>query len=240
MYATLLKKALLGFTRNVQMTEEALRQEIVDAARRMNSLGINQGTSGNLSARANDGLLLTPSGQNYEFMKAEDLVHMDWDGDWKSRGDNLKPTSEWRFHLDILRVRKDVDAIVHVHSPFATALSTLRRDIPAFHYMVAMAGGAVIRCAEYATFGTEALSEAALNALEGRNACLLANHGMISCGSSVSKALALAVEVEALAGQYMRACQVGDPAILSDEEMTEVLRKFQAGYGFASGPNNQE
>ena len=197
----------------------------------MNALGINQGMSGNISVRVPDGLLLTPSGMAYETMTPDDIVFMAADGSVPP--DQRKPSSEWRFHCDILKARADIDAVVHTHANFATSLACLGRDIPAFHYMVAVAGGDSIRCAPYATFGTQALSDHALKALEGRRACLLANHGMIALGGSLDRALALAVEVETLAAQYWRALQIGEPNLLSEAEMRRVLKKFQS-YGRAS------
>ncbi len=205
----------------------ALRRQIVSTCRRMNGLGINQGTSGNVSARVRGGLLITPSGVPYEAMTPEGIVALAPDGAVRGSG---RPSSEWRFHVDILAARPDAGAIVHTHSVHATALSCLRRDIPAFHYMVAAAGGDTIRCADYATFGTQALSDNALSALDGRRACLLANHGVIATGRNLDAALALAVEVETLAHQYLLALQTGKPAILPAAEMRRVLEKF-ATYG---------
>lgn len=193
----------------------------------MNRLGINQGTAGNASQRVPDGLLITPSGIPYERMEPDAIVTLDLEGTVRGTG---TPSSEWRFHFDILRDRNDVDAVLHAHPPFCTALACLGMDIPAFHYMVAVAGGDSIRCAPYATFGTQDLSDHALRALEGRNACLLANHGMICAAGNLSAALALAVEVETLAQQYWRALQVGTPQILPPEEMQTVLEKFRS-YG---------
>lgn len=218
------------------MKHRTLRRDLIETARRMNALGINQGTSGNLGVRAGAGLLVTPSGVGYDEMTPADLIEMDFDGAWRCAAEGRRPSSEWRFHRDILRARPDVNAVVHAHSTHATALACLRRDIPAFHYMVAVGGGSSIRCAAYATFGTEALSQAALAALDGRRACLLANHGMIACGRDLAAALALAVEVETLAAQYCQALQVGTPKLLSAAEMKRVLAKFAAGYGYASGP----
>ncbi len=210
---------------------ESSRQSLIETALKMNAVGLNQGTAGNLSLRTTDGLLLTPSGVPYEKLQPCDIIHMKLDESWSCDNANMKPTSEWRFHFDILKRRADVAAIVHVHSPFATALSTLRRDIPAFHYMVAVAGGKIIRCADYATFGSEQLSHNALAALEDRNACLLANHGIIACAGTPQAALDLAIEVETLAAQYMRALAVAEPVILDDEEMDRVIEKFKSGYG---------
>ena len=209
------------------MDELALREAIIATALEMNARGLNRGKSGNVSARINDGFLVTPSGLAYESTRAQDLVAVTLDG--QARGPR-QPSSEWRFHRDIYARRREVDAIVHAHSPFATTLACLGRDIPAFHYMVAVAGGKNIRCAAYATFGTQQLSDQALSALEQRKACLLANHGMIALGESLADALALAVEVEALAEQYWRALQIAPPNLLSDTEMDVVLEKFRT-YG---------
>lgn len=216
------------------MTHMKLRRAIVEAGRRMNALGINQGSSGNLSARAGRGLLLTSSGVDYEAMRPSDIIEMDFDGNWRCEVASRRPSSEWRFHLDILRARPEIGAIVHSHALHATALSCHRRAIPAFHYMVALAGGNSINCARYATFGTAALSRYALKALEGRKACLLANHGLIACGADVAAALALALEVETLAAQYCLALQMGRPKILPDAEMARVQTKMRAGDGYGS------
>ena len=214
--------------------ERALRDAVIATAREMNALGINRGKSGNVSARWRhstfDGYLITPSGMLYADIVADDIVAMPIDGDAKvARGPRL-PSSEWRFHRDIYSARPETEAIVHTHAPFATSLACLHRAIPAFHYMVAVAGGKDIRCAPYATFGTQALSDHALAALEGRGACLLANHGMVAIGATLAATLALAVDVETLAEMYWRAVQAGTPQLLSDEEMQTVVAKF-ATYG---------
>ncbi|HUK11384.1 MAG TPA: class II aldolase/adducin family protein [Stellaceae bacterium] len=205
----------------------ALRADVIATARRMNALGINQGKSGNLSQRIPGGFLVTPTGMDYDTLKPADIVPMDFAG--RHQGARL-PSSEWRFHRDILRARPEAEAVIHTHAMFATTLACLGRGIPSFHYMVAVAGGDDIRCAPYATFGTEELSRCALAALEGRKACLLANHGMIAVGPSLKAALALAVEVETLAAMYWRALQVGEPRLLDRAEMARVLEKFKA-YG---------
>jgi L-fuculose-phosphate aldolase len=211
--------------------DRLLREAVVATARAMNARGINRGKSGNVSARRRedrfDGFLITPTGLPYEDTAPDDIVAMTLDG--VAHGPRL-PSSEWRFHRDIYRARPDANAVVHTHAPFATTLACLRRGIPAFHYMVAVAGGRDIRCAPYATFGTQDLSDHALAALEGRRACLLANHGMIAVGASLDAALALAVEVETLAEMYWRALQIGDPQPLPDAEMDVVLERFR-GYG---------
>lgn len=209
------------------MTELAERKRIIATALRMNTLGINRGKSGNVSARARGGFLVTPSGLPYEQTRPADIVSIDVSG--KATG-RREPSSEWRFHHDIYKHRPECGAIVHTHSSFAVTLACLRMEVPAFHYMVAVAGGNSIRCAPYATFGTQELSDHALAALDGRKACLLANHGLIALGSDLEAALALAVEVEALCEQYWRTLQVGKPTILSDEEMRRVLDKFRT-YG---------
>jgi L-fuculose-phosphate aldolase len=206
------------------MSEDALRAEIIATAIRMNECGINRGKSGNVSARTETGFLITPTGLTYQSLLPDDIVSVTFAGEASGA---RRPSSEWRFHRDIYVARPDAGAIVHAHSSFATSLACLGRDIPAFHYMVAIAGGKDIRCAPYATFGTQELSDNALVALSDRRACLLANHGMIAVGASLEAALALAIEVEALAEQYWRALQIGAPNLLSDSEMHIVLEKFR-------------
>jgi L-fuculose-phosphate aldolase len=210
-----------------QTNDRALRRTIIETCRRMNALGINQGTSGNVSARVAGGFLITPSGVLYERMTPAMIVAMDPQG--RAHG-GLAPSSEWRMHADIYRTRPEAGAVVHCHSSYATALACLRLGIPAFHYMIAVAGGDSIRCAKYATFGTERLSAAMLRALACRRACLLAQHGQIAFGADLKAALALAVEVETLAKQYWLARQIGVPATLSAAEMQRVLAKFR-NYG---------
>ncbi|MBZ4330122.1 class II aldolase/adducin family protein [Corallococcus interemptor] len=204
-----------------------LREAMVATSRRMNTSGLNQGTSGNLSQRVEGGFLLTPSGMNYETMTPEDLVLMRFDG---SHEGHRKPSTEWQLHRDILQARPEVNAVLHAHSMFSTTLACLRRGIPAFHYMVSAAGGTDIRCAEYATFGTPELARHMMVALEGRKACLLANHGMVAMGADLAAAWKLAVEVETLAAMYWRALQVGEPVVLDDAEMERVFQQFR-GYG---------
>ena len=206
---------------------QKLRRTIIDTCLRMNALGINQGTSGNVSARTPEGFLITPSGIPYEQTKPKQIVAMDLEGGY--RGDWL-PSSEWRMHLDIYKARPEAQAVVHTHSVHATALAALRIEVPAFHYMIGVTGGPSLRCSDYATFGTEALSKTMLKALEDRTACLLANHGMICFGPSLEKALWLAGEIETLCRQYFIACQAGTPKILSGAEMKRVLARFKT-YG---------
>lgn len=204
-----------------------LRRMLIHYARQLTETGLTRNTSGNLSHRVEGGMLVTPSGMDYAKLDPDDIVFVDPDG--AARGRRL-PSSEWRFHRDILRARPEVAVVLHAHAPFATSIACLRQGIPAFHYMVAVAGGADIRCAPYATFGTEELSQHAVTALAGRNACLLANHGMIALGADFEKALKLAVEVETLAEMYWRARQIGEPIILDAAEMRFVLEKFRS-YG---------
>ena len=214
-----------------------LRAGVVETARRMNAVGLNQGTAGNLCARRPDGegIFVTPSGVVYDSMTPADVIALDWDGEWRCDVDGRRPSSEWRFHRDILRARAEFGAVVHAHPIHATALAVHGRAIEAFHYMVAVAGGCDIRCAAYATFGTQQLSDHVLEALEGRKACLMAHHGLIACGRDLSEALALAVEVETLARQYLAALAIGEPARLSEAEMARVLAKFGASDGYGSG-----
>ena len=241
-------------------SDEALRAGIIRTSLKMNLLGINAGKSGNVSARIssspgqggtttrvapgrdagrtrapaptqevhdNPAFLITPTGIAYEDTRPGQIVAMRMDG---THDGDILPSSEWRFHRDIYAARSDVNAIVHTHARYATTLACMDRDIPPFHYMVAAAGGKDIRCAPYATFGTQELSDAAVAALHGRRACLLSHHGMIACGPSLEMALALAVEVETLAQMYWQALQIGEPAPLSDAEMAIVLEKFMT-YG---------
>jgi len=203
------------------------RQSIIDACLRMNQLGINQGTSGNISVRHDAGLLITPTSVPYETMRPEQIVYMELDG---SHDPAQRPSSEWRFHLDILRARPDTNAVVHAHPPYATTLAIMGLEIPPIHYMIACAGGDTIRCAPYATFGTQELSQHAVSALEDRLACLLEHHGMIAVGTSLSKAMWLAVEVETLARQYHGCLQIGKPRLLPKVEIENVLGRM-AGYG---------
>jgi L-fuculose-phosphate aldolase len=207
------------------------RQAVVAAMAELGRLGLNQGASGNVGRRVADGVLVTPSGVAFDRLGPGDVVELGPGG--AVREGRLRPSSEWRFHRDLLDARREMGAVVHVHSPHATALACLRQPIPAFHYMVALAGGRDIRVADYATFGTQALSDQALQALEGRKACLLANHGMIALGADLTEAVSLAREVENLAQQYLLARQAGEPVCLDDQEMARVLEKFR-DYGPAT------
>ena len=205
------------------MSHEALFNTVLA----LQASGLNQGTSGNTSIRYGDGFLVTPSGMPLNDMNPSSMVQMNMRGEATSIG---KPSSEWRFHRDIYQARPEVGAVIHTHSMFATTLACLRKDIPPFHYMIAVAGGETIRCADYALFGTQALSDHAIKALKDRHACLLANHGMITVGKTLIQALDVAKEVETLCEQYWRALQIGDPHILSAQEMQDVFEQFK-GYG---------
>lgn len=198
---------------------------MVRACRKLAESGLVEGTSGNISVRHGAGMLVTPSAVEYAAMTPEMMVEMALDGSPPAPG-QAKPSSEWRFHRDILAARPEIGAIVHTHSPHATAISMTRRPIPAAHYMVAAFGGTEVRCADYATFGTQALSDAALDALAGRTACLLANHGAIALGESLDRAMWRAAELEVLARQHILALQAGEPVVLSGDEMAEVQAAF--------------
>ena len=215
--------------------ELGLRNEIIAACRSMNALGVNQGTSGNVSARYKDVMLITPSGVPYGDLKPADIAVMPIKGEYGSWSGPLNPSSEWRFHLDIMRSRSEVGSVVHTHSTYATTIAICGKEIPAIHYMVAASGGPTIRVAPYATYGTEDLSGLALKALEGRSCCLLRNHGVIATGASVGRALWLAVEIETLARQYYLSLAIGGAQILPDDEIARVVEKFK-NYGPKSKP----
>ena len=211
--------------------ERALRGDIVRSCADLGRMGLNQGTSGNVSVRwtheGADGMLVTPSGLSYATMAPEDVVHVAFDGTVTGR---YEPSSEWRFHRDILAARPEFGAVVHLHPPYCTGVSMTRSDVPAAHYMIAAVGGPTLRCSDYATYGTQELSDAAIEALRDRSACLLANHGMIACGPTLPKAEWLAVEIEALCRQWVIARQAGTPVILDDAEIGRVMKKFET-YG---------
>lgn len=210
--------------------ERKLREAIIEKARWMNSSGLNQGTSGNISARYQDRMLITPSATPYDAMRPEMIASLPLEGEYGSWEGPMKPSTEWRFHLDIMKSRPDVGGIVHTHSTFATVLAIARKPIPACHYMIAAFGGMDIRCADYATYGTKELSENALKALEGRTGCLLANHGMIATGANLDKAMWLAVELETIARQYYHSLLIGGPVILSEAQIEDTRKSF-GSYG---------
>jgi L-fuculose-phosphate aldolase len=201
-----------------------MHEALLHATQQLAQLGLNKGTSGNVSVRYGDGFLITPSGIDVAEMRANSMVQMSMEGNPQSAG---KPSSEWRFHRDIYQSKPEVGAVVHTHSTFATTLACLQKSVPAFHYMIAIAGGDSIPCAPYALFGTQKLSDVAINALKNRKACLLANHGMIATGKDLKQALAIAQEVENLCEQYWRCLQTGEPYILTQQEMQEVFNQFK-------------
>lgn len=209
------------------MNDADVRKELIESCLEMNANGLNQGTSGNLSVRHEGGLLITPTGISYDALTPDDIVHVAMDGTWRHP---LAPSSEWRFHRDILLARPEVHAVVHAHPPYCTTLAIRHMAIPAVHYMIAVSGGDSIRCAAYATYGTEELSRNAVAALQGRTACLLANHGMIATGPSLARAMWLAMEVETLARQYFNTLLIGGPIILPPDEIDRVIGKL-ADYG---------
>lgn len=213
------------------MNDMLQKEQLLEIAREMNAVGLNQGSAGNVSVRQKAGYLITPSGMPYDECTADDMVIMDFNGQSTSE---RKPSSEWRFHQDILLERTDANAVVHVHSTFATTIACLGKEIPSFHYMVAVAGGKNIRCADYHTFGTQALSDSIKVAMKDRKACLMANHGMLAIGPSLKKALAMAIEVEKLCEIYWRLLPLGGGNMVSDAEMDVILEKFSS-YGQFAG-----
>jgi L-fuculose-phosphate aldolase len=215
----------------IELVMKLLQQQLVETNRKLTELGLNQGTSGNVSIRAGEGILVTPSARSALEMTAKDMVFLEFNESSEVvEKKSPKPSSEWRFHHDILQNRPEINAVIHCHSMFATTIACLRVDLPAFHYMIAIAGGNSIRCADYALFATRALSNKALLALEGRFACLLANHGMIAIGHDLSHALKIAVAVEELCEQFWRVLQLGEPILLTETQMQNVHQQFK-GYG---------
>ncbi|WP_429806482.1 class II aldolase/adducin family protein [Ensifer sp. B1-9] len=212
------------------MKEHELRQSIVDHCRHMNAIGLNQGTSGNISVRHGDTMLVTPSGIPYGEMTADMIAAMPIDGEYGVWQGPKKPSVEWPFHLDILRARSEVGAVVHTHAMYSTILAIARKPIPACHYMIAAFGGNDVRVADYERYGTKALSESVLRALEGRTACLMANHGMIATGASLEKAMWAAVELETIAKQYYHTLLIGGPVVLPEAEIAGVIEGFST-YG---------
>lgn len=216
--------------------ERALRADIVDKCRWMNASGLNQGTSGNISVRYGDRMLITPSAVPYDEMEPEMIAAMAIEGPRGAFEGPLKPSTEWPFHLDLLRGRPEVGAVVHTHATFSTVLAIARRPIPACHYMVAAFGGADVRVADYHPYGTEALAAAVLRAMEGRTAALMANHGMVAVGPTLAKAMWTAVELETLARQYYHALLIGGPVLLGEAEIAETLKGFST-YGLQAQPS---
>ena len=212
-------------------TEDDARRDIIEACLEMNACGLNQGTSGNISIQYEDRMLISPSAVPYKMLTPDMIASMDLSGDMPTSWEGpRKPSTEWRFHWLSMKMRDDIEAVVHTHATYCTALSMLHKTIPACHYMVAAFGGMDVRCADYATFGTPDLAQNVIKALEGRTACLMANHGMVATGAGIEQAMWRAVELEALARQYQLALQVGEPVLLSEEQINETLKLF-AGYG---------
>ena len=210
-----------------------ISKEMLKICIEMESRGINQGTSGNLSIRYKNGFLITPSSVPYNEMTPEDIVEMEWNGRFIGK----MPSSEWRFHRDILKNRDDINVVLHCHSINATSLSCHNKDIPAFHYIVGLAGGNSIRCAKYATFGSQELADNVLIAIKNRLACLLGHHGMICLGKTLKQALMLGCEVEAMAKMYIKALSIGNTEILSKEEMNKVVKRMERmSYGKSPDP----
>ncbi|HEY3432082.1 MAG TPA: class II aldolase/adducin family protein [Rhodocyclaceae bacterium] len=209
------------------MSEILLKAQVLATARAMNASGINRGSAGNVSVRSDDGFIITPTGMAYGGCTEDDMVFVGLDGTVRGQ---RKPSSEWRFHRDIYAARPEAGAIIHTHSPFATSLACMEAEIGPFHYMIARFGGKTVRCAAYATFGSQVLSDAMLEALTERSACLMAHHGMVVFGPDVDKTLDLAVELETLCEQYWRVLQIGGPKLIADDEMDRVLEKFKS-YG---------
>jgi L-fuculose-phosphate aldolase len=211
------------------------RTQLIEAAQGMAARGLAQGTAGNLSLRTEEGMLITPSAIPYDQLTPEMLPLMPLTGAYGAFQGDYRPSSEWRFHMDIYLARPEVGGVVHHHAPYATALSMARREIPACHYMIARFGGAPVRCARYALFGTAELSAFVLEALQNRSACLMANHGAIATGQDVGSALAAATELEALAQHYVLSLAAGGPVLLSDSEIAEAIAQFSEVYGPNTG-----
>ena len=205
------------------------RNQVIEYSLKLNSTNLSPLRSGNISLRAKeddkDGYLITPSGKKYETLKPEDIVFMGLNDEIEKKDSGNNPSSEWRFHRDIYLNKNEAQAIVHAHSPHATAVSSHGKSIPPFHYMIALAGGEDIKCADYATFGTEELSKNVIKALEDRSACLMSNHGQVAFGKNLEQAFELAQEIENICHQYTIALKLGEPKILSFEEMKKVLEK---------------
>ena len=204
------------------------RKEVIKYSIKLNTMNLSPLRSGNISVKSIEnsveGFLITPSGKKYDTLKEEDIVFVSNDGNHDT---NLKPSSEWKFHKDIYLKKTDAKAIVHAHSPHATAVSAHGKDIPAFHYMIALAGGDSIKCAKYATFGTQELSDNIINALENRKACLMSNHGQVAFGENLESAFELAEELENICHQYINTIRLGVPKILSSSEMDVILEKVK-------------
>ncbi len=209
----------------MQNNIESLKNEIVKTVKDFNSSGLSITTTGNLSARYEDGFLITPTGVSYNELETEDIVYCETNGN--TSDGSLQPSSEWRIHSAIYSSKKEINAVAHVHSPYATGLACAQKSIPAFHYMIALAGGDDIPCSAYATFGSDELSKNIVQSLQNRTACLMANHGQIAIGKDIASAYKLAHEVEALAKWYCISLNAGGPVLLDEEEMKTINKKIK-------------
>jgi|TARA_B110000967_G_C18607092_1_gene422130 L-fuculose-phosphate aldolase len=209
------------------MSKKNKSTSLIDTALQLQNMGLNHGATGNCSCRDGDTYLITPSGVETINLSENKVIRMDFSGNIVDSPSNLKPSSEWRFHQDIMSQRKEVGAVVHTHSIYASTLSLFGNELPPFHYMIAVAGGASIRCAPYAMFGTQELSDNIIDALTDRKACLIANHGLIALGDNLTEALHIAEEVEHLCHLYIEAKKIGDPNLLSKKQMSDVIERFQ-------------
>ena len=212
------------------MTKKTKFTALIETALQLQKIGLNHGATGNCSCRDGDTYLITPSGVETQNLSEDKIVRMDFEGNVVDSISNLKPSSEWRFHQDIMSKRQEVGAVVHTHSIFASTVSLFNRELPPFHYMIAIAGGSSVRCAPYAMFGTQELSDNIIDALTGRKACLIANHGLVSIGANLAEALQIAEEIEHLCQLYIEAKNLGEPNLLNQKQMLEVIERFQT-YG---------
>ena len=212
------------------MTKKTKFTALIETALQLQKIGLNHGATGNCSCRDGDTYLITPSGVETQNLSEDKIVRMDFEGNVVDSISNLKPSSEWRFHQDIMSKRQEVRAVVHTHSIFASTVSLFGNELPPFHYMIAVAGGSSVRCAPYAMFGTQELSDNIIDALTGRKACLIANHGLVSIGANLAEALQIAEEIEHLCQLYIEAKNLGEPNLLNQKQMLEVIERFQT-YG---------
>ena len=212
------------------MSKKKKSASLIDTAIQLQNMGLNHGATGNCSCRDGDTYLITPSGVETQNLSEDKIVRMDFKGNVVDSISNLKPSSEWRFHQDIMSKRQEVRAVVHTHSIFASTVSLFGNELPPFHYMIAVAGGSSVRCAPYAMFGTQELSDNIIDALLDRKACLIANHGLVSIGANLAEALQIAEEIEHLCQLYIEAKKLGEPNLLNQKQMIEVIERFQT-YG---------
>ena len=212
------------------MTKKTKFTVLIETALQLQKIGLNHGATGNCSCRDGDTYLITPSGVETQNLSEDKIVRMDFEGNVVDSISNLKPSSEWRFHQDIMSKRQEVRAVVHTHSIFASTVSLFGNELPPFHYMIAVAGGSSVRCAPYAMFGTQELSDNIIDALVDRKACLIANHGLVSIGANLAEALQIAEEIEHLCQLYIEAKKRGEPNLLDQKQMLEVIERFQT-YG---------